>query len=56
MVPKMDRNSVNYAFTHPLLCPMMIDNEHEMLNMFVKLKPPMFQGSKRKDDFEFILD
>lgn len=40
-VPKMGGTGGNDAFFRPLICPVIIDNEDEMLTTFLKLKPPI---------------
>ena len=46
----------NNSFLRPLLDSVMSGNEHDMLNMFLNLKPPVFHGCEAKYAYEFILD
>lgn len=53
----MERTNVgNYSFLHPLLCYVMTCNEHDMLTMFLKLKPLVVLGSKSEYAYDFIFD
>lgn len=39
------------AYFHPILSPIMIKIEFELLTEYIKLKPPLFQGTENKDAF-----
>ena len=54
--PKLVGDIGNYAFFHPLLGSLMTGNEHDMLTMFFKLKPPIILGTKIEDVLKFIVD
>ena len=53
---KEHENVGNKDFFHPLFCYVMIVNENDMLNMFLKIKPLVFLGFESEDAYVFILD
>ena len=55
-VPKLGEIEGNDAFFHPLLGYVMTCNEHEILALFLKLKPHVFLSPNCKASNEYILD
>lgn len=49
IVPNVGKNVGNDTFFHPLLGPVMIGHEHEILIMFLKLKLHVFKDFYSKD-------
>lgn len=49
IVPNVGKNVGNDTFFHPLLGPVMIGHEHEILIMFLKLKLHEFKDFYSKD-------
>lgn len=43
-------------FPHTMLGPIMTKTKHDMINKFLKMKPPTLLGSEIEDVFEFITD
>lgn len=54
-MPKTSGNVGLDDFFHPLLSFVMTCNEHDMLNMFLMLKPQVFYIFQTKYAYEFIL-
>lgn len=44
--PKVSETTGNDDYFYPLLGSVKTDNDHDMLTKFIKLKPPVFLGSK----------
>lgn len=53
---KVGGNISTDAFFHPLLGYVMTCNEHEILALFLKLKPHVFLSPNCKASNEYILD
>ena len=55
-IPKPVGQGGNDAFCYPLVGAMTINNKHDMLTKFLKLKRPIFHCLETKDNYEFIVD
>lgn len=53
---RVDESLGTAIFSHPILGFVMTRSEHELLNKFLKMKPPSFHGAETKDAFEFTSD
>ena len=56
IAPKTGGTIGNNVFLPPLLGKVMVGNEHDMLNKFLKLKPLVFLGFESEVAYEFIFD
>lgn len=54
--PKTGGNVLFLCFLPSFVGFVMTSTEHDMLTMFLKLKPPVFLGSETEDAYELILD
>lgn len=54
--PKKGGNVGTNVSIRPYSGSIMTGNGHDMLTMFLKIKPPIFLGSKTEDTYEFILN
>lgn len=56
MAPKINEASGRYDFPHPILGSVITSAKHELLTKFLRINNPIFQDTKSKDAFEFIID
>lgn len=54
VIPNVWRTLGDNAFIRPLLGLVMIGIENERLLKFLKLKPPVLQGSQSEDAYYFV--
>ena len=54
--PRMDVPLEIGMFPRLTTGPIMINDQHELLSKFLKLKPPVFKGAESEDVYDFLVD
>ena len=54
MAPRMDASLGIGTFPCLTSGPIMINDQHELFSMFLKLKPPVFKGAESEDAYDFL--
>ena len=56
VAPRMDASLEVDTFPRLTTGPIMTSDQHELLSMFLKLKPPVFKGAESEDAYDFLVD
>ena len=56
MALRMDASSEVGTFPRLTTWPIMTSDQHELFTKFLKLKPPVFKGSKSEESYDFLVD
>ncbi|XP_069153072.1 uncharacterized protein [Solanum lycopersicum] len=56
MAPRMDASLEIGTFPRLTTGPIMTNDQHELFNKFLKLKPPVFKGAEYEDAYDFLVD
>ena len=54
--PCMDASFEIGTFPRLTAGPVMTNDQHELFNKFLKLKPPVFKGAESEDAYDFLVD
>ena len=56
MAPRMDASLEIGTFPRLTTRPTVTNDQHELFNKFLKLKPPVFKGAESEDAYDFLVD
>ena len=56
VAPRMDVSLEIGTFPRLTAGPVMTNDQHELFNKFLKLKPPVFKGAESEDAYDFLVD
>ena len=56
VAPHMDASLEIGTFPRLTTGPIMTNDQHELFNKFLKLKPPVFKGAEYEDAYDFLVD
>ena len=56
VAPRMDASLEIGTFSRLTTGPIMTNDQHELFNKFLKLKPQVFKGAESEDAYDFLVD